>query len=280
METSQLAMYNEYINRLSRKINARLSDIESIYNFDFGDEFEVAMCLLLEDILPSKYGICRGFVVSEAGVKAGDDLIIFDRLSFPMLRAYRGCEYAVKEQIPVEAVYAYIECKHSIRDNITLETAINQARKVKSLLMKRNCINNNLYELAGPIYNGKTRDWPRQQPRYKNQPFCAIITRTFSTEWPIKIAHDELTPDLVILGANHLATQSVVLGPDGIKGALFYDSEFWSGLRVENVGGNAWGIGIVFLMQALSMIELSPIDWTRTLNYEFANVIFGNSEKS
>jgi hypothetical protein len=259
-------------------VEARLTDIETVYNFDFGDEFEVAICLLLKDILPSKYGICRGFVVSEAGDTAGDDLIIYDRMACPTLRTSQSLEFAVKQQVPMEAVYAYIECKHSINKEETLEKAMKQVRGVKSLLLSRESLPNENYESDGPKYNGKVRDWPRQQPRYKNQPFCVIATRHFSAEWPTKIELSESTPDLIILGTNHLATQSVILGPDGIKGALFYDSDFWSGLRLESVDKNAWGIGIVLLLQALSMIELVPIDWTHSLNHAFANTVFGQKK--
>jgi hypothetical protein len=46
---------------LARKVEARLQDIEAIYNFDLGDEFEVAICALPEHILPAKYGVCREF---------------------------------------------------------------------------------------------------------------------------------------------------------------------------------------------------------------------------
>ncbi|SDW00058.1 hypothetical protein SAMN05444064_1013 [Pseudomonas syringae] len=105
-----MSSYGGYIERLARKVEARLQDIETIYNFDLGDEFEVAICALLEDILPAKYGVCRGFVVAENGDKAGNDLIIYDKMSSPTLRSSISRQFPVKEQIPGDAVYAYIEC--------------------------------------------------------------------------------------------------------------------------------------------------------------------------
>jgi hypothetical protein len=273
--TSKLMTYGGYIERLSRKVEARLSDIEAIFNFDFGDEFEVAMCQLLKNILPSKYGVCRGFVVAEDGELAGDDLLIYDKMTCPTLRASAGLEYSVKEQIPVDAVYAYIECKHSISDQSVFNKAMHQTREVKRVLLSRPSRRNSDYEKDGPTYNGKIMDWPRTYPEYKNQPYCAIFSKNSNGQVPQVIIHDEYTPDLLVLGKDHIATQSVVLGPDGIKGALFNDHKFWSGLRVEPAKGNAFGIGLLSLMQALNWIELMPIDWSRSLNGAFASIVFG-----
>lgn len=270
-----MSAYGGYIERLSRKVEARLTDIEAIFNFDLGAEFEVAMCALLEDILPAKFGVCRGFVITEDGRSAGDDLIIYDKLSCPMLRANISRQYSIKEQIPVEAVYAYIECKHSISESSVVEKAILQTKKVKELILSRRSRANPEYENNGPIYNGKIRDWPRSYPPIQNQPFCAIFAKTFDPIVPIESQHQPLNPDLLVLGPNYIATQSVVLGPDGVKGALFYDDKYWSGLRIESTTGNAFGIGLVTLLQALSWIKLEPIDWSNTLNATFFSNLCG-----
>lgn len=127
-----MSSYGGYIERLARKVEARLQDIEAIYNFDLGDEFEIAMCDLLESLLPAKYGVCRGFVVAKNGEKAGDDLIIYDKMSSPTLRSSMTRQFPVKEQIPVDAVFAYIECKHSISDTDVLQKAVSQAEAVKN----------------------------------------------------------------------------------------------------------------------------------------------------
>jgi hypothetical protein len=46
---ASMSSYGGYIERLARKVEARLQDIEAIYNFDLGDEFEVAICAFLKD---------------------------------------------------------------------------------------------------------------------------------------------------------------------------------------------------------------------------------------
>ncbi|WP_322740734.1 hypothetical protein [Pseudomonas saponiphila] len=40
--------------------------------------------------------------------------MIYDKMACPTLRSSLSRQFPVKEQIPVDAVYAYIECKHSI----------------------------------------------------------------------------------------------------------------------------------------------------------------------
>jgi hypothetical protein len=72
-----------------------------------------------------------------------------------------------------------------------------------------------------------------------------------------------------------VAVKSVVLGPDGVKGSLFYDDKFWAGLRVELAPENAFGSGLVTHLQALSWIELQPIDWSDTLNATFFSNLLG-----
>lgn len=266
--------YGGYIERLSRKVEARLTDIEAVFNFDLGDEFEIGMCQLLEDILPGKFGVCRGFVVAENGTRAGDDLIIYDRMASPTLRASGGLQYAAKEQIPIEAVYAYIECKHSINEEDVLVKALSQVRDVKRLLLTRAAKENPDYQADGLVWGGKLRDWPRAWPARKNQPFCAIFARRSNGTLPAAVAKDAFTPDLLVLGPDHIATQSVVLGPDGIKGALFFDDKYRAGLRSESAKGNGFGLGLVALLQALTWIELLPINWEETLNGAFASILF------
>lgn len=74
-----------------------------------------------------------------------------------------------------------------------------------------------------------------------------------------------------MLGNNHITTQTVNLGPDGLMSSLFFDSKYWAGLCVESAPGNAYGLGLVTLLEALSRIELLPIDWAATLSATFFN---------
>jgi len=70
--------YGDYLKTISTKFENLIAEISTGYNFDYGEEFEIALCKVFRVLLPSKFGICRGFVVTADGKQAGDDIIIFD----------------------------------------------------------------------------------------------------------------------------------------------------------------------------------------------------------
>jgi hypothetical protein len=76
-------------------------------------------------------------------------------------------------------------------------------------------------------------------------------------------------PDLMILGNDHIATHTMYMGPDGIQSALFYDTKFGGSRCVAAAPGNAYGLGLVILLQALSWVELVSINWTEALSTTF-----------
>jgi len=257
-------------------MSARFDVVEAVYNFEYGYEVEVALCQLLTEMLPNKFGVCRGFVVNKKGEKAGDDIVIYDKLNFPLIRQLSINDFSLKQQVPVEAVYACIECKNSIADAVTLAKSLDQVRSLKKVLFTRDLKANPSYVIDGPTYNGKVReDWPRQEPQHMNQPYVIVFARNWGTDLGLNVPNDQCAPDLMVLGADHLATQHANLGPDGIKGALFFDSKNHASLMVEEVKGNAFGLSLLILFQVLSTIELEQIDWSEVLNSEF----FTNLEK-
>lgn len=265
-----MANYDNYPQRLSKQVESRFLEIEAIYNFEFGDETEVALCQILTNILPDKFGVCRGFVISKDGERAGDDIIIYDKMNFPLIRQSRLNDFSLKQQVPIESVYAYIECKNSIEKQDILDKALAQVKEVKTLLFSRNLKSNPKYEVDGPMYQGTVRDWPRQEPEYINQPFTMIFTRKWCNSLEIEECTDLNTPDLLVLGQNEIATQKINLGPDGIKGALFFDYKHFAPLQKESTNNNSFGISIIMLLQALNKIELVKIDWFEILNSELS----------
>ena len=63
-------LYDNYIKQLADRFSTELNSIRAGYNFDLGDEFEIAVCRVLRIILPSQFGIFRGFVVAQDGKRA------------------------------------------------------------------------------------------------------------------------------------------------------------------------------------------------------------------
>lgn len=137
-------LYNNYVRDVSERFDQALARIKTEHNFEYGPEFEIAICKTLRAVLPQKYGICRGYVVSELGETAGDDIIIYDRMRFPTLRALDTDDFASKEQVPIEAVYAYIEAKHSIciegDGGTSFQKALTQVGQVKMLCDRRRAV--------------------------------------------------------------------------------------------------------------------------------------------
>jgi len=104
----QQYLYRDFVANLAKRFDAVLQEIQVEYNFEFGPEFEVAICKVLRRTLPQQFGICRGFVVDKSGELAGDDIIVFDQMRFPTLRALDRIDYSQKEYVPIDAVYAYL----------------------------------------------------------------------------------------------------------------------------------------------------------------------------
>jgi hypothetical protein len=63
-------VYNGLINRIADEFDKAMRAIEAEHNFDLGPEFEVALCKTVRRMLPHRFGICRGFVVSATGETA------------------------------------------------------------------------------------------------------------------------------------------------------------------------------------------------------------------
>ncbi len=280
-------MYQEYLLRLSRKVSARLDEIEANYNFDYGDEFEIALCDLLADILPNRYGVCRGFLVSPEGKKAGDDIIVYDRMRFPTLRSSISNSYALKEEIPIEAVLTYIECKHTLHvvdekgNPENLFTAIHQVRNAKQLISTRQPKENIEYS-EDVTWRGVVRDWPHQHPPLKNPPFGIIMSRTAGPSTTVESINKSKiigsnSPDLIIAGNDIIVTPSANLGPDGIKSTLYYDEKFNHPLLADKAENMAYGLGLATLMAALEWIELLPINWASALNAGFWKSTFNSA---
>ena len=106
--------YDGYLQTVATRFDAFFREISAEYNFDNGPEFEIALCKALRVVLPSRFGVCRGFVTTAGGDAVGDDIIIFHRERFGTLRLLEQDTFAQKEKIPLETVCAYIEAKHTL----------------------------------------------------------------------------------------------------------------------------------------------------------------------
>ena len=252
-------------------------------------EFEVVLCEILRGALPHKYGICRGFALTAEGAAAGDDIIVFAQDRFPTLKLRRPEDYSRKEQIPIEAAYAYIEAKHTLvlegNGPGSLAKACLQVAKVKELCSKRK--STELFMLdpyvshETPITDNSQALHPTRNPMYG-----AVISRyvcrkkgTDALEDPEEInvvfkeilesslnltaMGKEFFPDLIVMGNSNLVLPATVIA--GETHPLFFAQDRMSSLAVETVYGAAFGAGLCCLFFALDWVRLGKMPWQEIL---------------
>lgn len=275
-------LYNDYVKRLSDKIATQFNAIEAGYNFDFGPELEVALCHVLSECLPQKYGVCRGYVVDAEGNLRGDDILIFAQDRFFTLRQGIGLDFTVKEQIPIEAAISYVEAKHTIilegDSGSSLYTACKQVEKVKSLCAKRDPVKLGSWDpyVDSPIEYPTPEGFSIRNPMYgvifarnvrlrensKNDLSPNDIDAIIQERIPKIITDRSHAPDLIVAGNSNVVTPAI-----SKKGSSFY-VPFMS--QVTNYGtrvvpGLAYGIGFTCLQFALDWIRLGKLPWDRIL---------------
>lgn len=128
--------YDGWLVGMASRFQEHFDRIQVEENFEYGVEFEVALCKALRELLPARVGICRGYVVGEDGKKAGDDIVLFDQHRFPTLRPL-GDDLSVKQNVPAAGVLAYIEAKHTLylehSPGQSIDKAVRQIAGVKSI---------------------------------------------------------------------------------------------------------------------------------------------------
>ncbi|HWB02964.1 MAG TPA: DUF6602 domain-containing protein [Verrucomicrobiales bacterium] len=263
---------------LSEKFESALSEIEVEHNFEFGNEFEIAICKVLRRILPRDFGICRGYVVNKEGKQAGDDIIIYDQSRFPTLRSLVQDRFEQKERIPIEAGYAYIEAKHTLyldgASGQSLEKALQQVDDVKALCKGRLPLSPQSVVPYLTFPTDFVVQYPKGWPDIKNPMFTAIIARRVISvggtvdaarlsgalpfnHWKSKDANP---PDLIIAGSDLVGFP-----------LLYEDSGAWDAIPLMTPGrtkfaigetaGIAFGRGLACLLYALDWIELRKMPW-------------------
>jgi hypothetical protein len=272
-------LYDDYILSLAEKIDAKLKSIRAVYNFELGAEFELAICELLIEFLPEKYGVCRGFVVDKNGIHAGDDIIVFDKQNFPTLRGLNN-NFTKKEKVPIEAVYAYFEAKHSLDIDVTnikssFNKALQQVGEVKRLILTR--------EKYGLSQNDAYHVFsnPDKIPKHiypsRNPVFTMIISNNV-TYGGKKIESDSVTqhlnsficmakidesfPEGIVVGENHYLSTSLY----GMHCSRFVLPEQNNQYFLINQQSLSLAIGIVHLYSAIDFIRLGRMPWEEIFN--------------
>ena len=270
-------LYDNYIQRLSNRFLTELESIKVGYNFDYGDEYEIAVCRVLRLVLPSNFGICRGFVVSQNGDQAGDDIIIFDRQRFPSLGLRDENDFSRKEFIPIEAVFGYIEAKYTLNligdDGQSFAKATTQVQTVKTLCntRKRVEIGQLRHVDLGTAIKGYP-DWPE----YRNPSWGAVFASRIRDKKDGKIleSFDDINailkktmitgdnrPDLLVLGSDICTIPVFRDNEKGIDTLSHFSVEPKTVYLTKHTPGSAPGVGLSVLLGAFDWILLGALPW-------------------
>lgn len=269
-------VYNNFLNNISKKFLKNFDEISAIYNFDNGDEFEIALCKSLRTILPQHYGICRGSIFTIEGDFVGDDIIIYDQYHFPTLRLLEDNTFAQKQQIPYEAVFAYIEAKNTIilegEGGNTLHKAWSQCKAIKKL--KREDVKYSKYSINNIPFLTPLPNWPK----IGNPIYTAIFSRGVrkKANSPImelkELPHLQLLskiqemeqdkqPDLIIADYNTLFIPAI---KQQVESPFFIEQK--SKLCFSISKEQAYGIGLSYMFYAFDNIKLGKIYWPKIIS--------------
>jgi len=283
--------YSDFLEEINIRTKALFSEISAEYNFDNGPEFEIALCKLFRILLPNKYGICRGFVVSKDGTTAGDDIIIFDQERFPTLRLLQTRDFGQKEKIPIEAVYAYIEAKHTLclegTGGQSLEKSLSQIKAVKDVPRAKVPMTQITPQVAILSYNANR---PPYWPDYRNPLYTAIISRhvrlkenspiveadkflPLISEKCIQITQAQNAPDVIISGSDIICIPSV---GSQMESPFFMPGV--SSLSPVLSKERAFSAGLTIMLYAFDHITLGTIHWPSVIAYGL-NLALVNSPK-
>lgn len=272
--------YRNFIDKLSKRAKYLFDEIDSVHNFESGLEFESTLAGIFQDLLPDKYGVCRGYVTPEEGKPAGDDIIIYDRSSFPLIRPRKSGAFLDKEYVPAEATYAYIEAKNTIELEDTsrgtyLGKALKQTEAVKRVPKRSRPV-----EEIHPHLNlgaGLRVDLPVGWPRALNPIFSCVFSRGVRINGRIEENPRIILNTLINNGLPGDACDFIVLGNDIIiiptveteKGPKTFASPFFidghSQSTVLYQPDSSYGVALLSIVWAISRIELAAINYASVL---------------
>ena len=283
--------YSGYLRKISSRFKTRFDEILPHWNFDQGNEFEVELCTLLSELLPDKYGVCKGFITpietSKSEEITSDDIIIYDKLTAPLLRPPTKHPFTRRESVPVEAVYAYIEAKNTIElkdkgKGTFIGKAREQVKQIKSLSRP-----DRTYEQFFDNVRLSADEIQRKEfhPDILNPMFTAIFARGVRIDGEIADKEQDIprirelleqdseldeVADLVVLGEN-IVLIPVRPGHNGRKDTYEYPilKKGRHELGIQIQPGEAYGIGLVSIIDALSRIRLGPVPWIEVIGDAF-----------
>ena len=274
-------LYQNFVEKISQRFMARFDEIDPQWNFDIGTEFEITLATLISEILPNKYGVCRGFVTPKVGTPKGDDIIIYDQMSVPLIRPETGYQFTRKENVPLDATYAYIEAKNTVElvDNkkkTFIKKAIQQTQAVKTL----DRADRPLKRISDFVNLGRDLkiESGKGLPKIRNPMLTVVFARGARINGTLEKDPEKIIDSLVNPDIWKNAPDLLVIGNDLLIIPIFTDSEdgtksYKSPFLVEDctltifrARGLAYGVGVVSILNALQNITLELMPWSNVIS--------------
>ena len=283
--------YKGYLSQLQKQALSLFDEILAGvgWNFDDGDEIEVAVCQFLRLVLPDRYAVCRGHIVTADGlISEGDDVIIYDYNISPTARIMDKYDFNKKNRIPIEAVYAYIEVKNTL-DQKSFNKALKQVDDFKA--MQRDSVHLNSFR-GFNLNSGENVKInitpPKHYPKIKNPLFGCVFARhvdkriktakQFKEMLTPKEGASYYLPDLIVAG-NFVCIPVIENDKEAkweVHSPFYYaDDNMPIGHKILK-NRNSFGIAIINLLKALGFMELGDIKYNKLLQYSFQNDALNN----
>jgi hypothetical protein len=289
--------YNDFIKHIGIAFQNKFHEMQAIYNFDNGDEFEIALCQVLRFLLPNKYGICRGHIITFDDKHVGDDIIIYDQDKFPTLRLIDHNSFHQKQYVPVEAVYAYIEAKHTLvlegGESISNSLAKAWKQSIAPKNLRRNEVRFGFGDNIEINEKGSSVNFQFQRaigwPQYYNPMYTAIISCGLSLKQNQKTIRINSNKDLLMIFDK---IEEYTLSHENSPDLLIVDNDcgFLPAISIPNEKlpvlespyyikgksllvpykqeGLGFGIGMASMLYALENIKLGSIAWKSIIGQE------------
>lgn len=279
-------LYDGWVRDIAQRFDHKLSERRITRNTEGGDEFEIALCEQLREILPGGVGVCRGYIVDMYGGKAGDDVIIYDSASVPTLRGLGG-DLHKKDYVPAEAVLAYIEAKQTLyvtpttkQSGQSIAKACAQIAAIKSL-RRAHTSRFQVKPKYRPTLGIKT---PPGYPEVGNPWYAGVFAnqivlakgKKLGPRFPSDSEVDacvQLLPDSPTIRPDLLVSPQLFVAPAVLDGKppvrtlrpFTTDTTLTLATASSGIG---FGLGLVHVLWAIGQVKLGNAQWSHAMHQE------------
>lgn len=230
------------INEMT-SLKAKTSELIK-HNLEKGLNNETILREILQAILPKRYGIGKGKIISFEGLMSRQcDIIIYDAMNCPCL----FIDENQNQILPIEGVFAVIEVKTKLTKQ-ELENAFEVIYSVKKMAPKEDVSENELLTIIPPIgYIISYDDQRSIETLYEN--YVALKTK-YNLGYNSK-SYSKKSPGYVNVHDNFLVDEILVIN----KGLVYY---MLDGLPVVlESGSDSLGMFIIHLIPTLAEMKLT-----------------------